>query len=817
MRQFDVFGMSCAACSSRVEKAVSKLPDIEECSVNLLTNSMAVKGDATDEEIIEAVRKAGYEAEIKSKKDETAEKNPLIRRLILSVVFLLVLVYFSMIHQRTALFSGNYLSLFSIEFILSLIIIIINRNFFTSGFKSLIRFSPNMDTLVSLGAGVSFISSTVNLIFLAINFSKGTDFTQYINNMYFESSGMILTLITVGKMLEEFSKGKTTSALKGLINLASKSTTVIRDGKEVEIKTEDVKIGDIFIVRPGEKIPVDAVIIEGNSALDESSLTGESIPVDKIVGDSVFTASFNQSGFLKCKATRVGEDTTLSQIIKTVTEASATKAPIAKIADRVSGIFVPVVISVAIITAVIWLLAGKEFSFALERAISVLVISCPCALGLATPVAIMVGNGVGAKSKILFKNAQSLENAGKIKTLVLDKTGTVTTGKPSVTDIVPFGMSENEFLQIAYSLEQKSEHPLAKAIIKKAKESKIQSFKTENFEAVFGNGLKCEINSKKVFGGNLKFIKENSTVDEKIIELSEKFSLEGKTPVLFSSDSRVLGIIAVADEIKKDSKKAVEMLKESKIDVIMLTGDNENTAKAIGKQAGIEKIIAGVMPSEKADKIKELQKEGLVAMVGDGTNDALSLTTADIGVAIGAGTDVAIDAADVVLVNSGLIDVVNMIKLSQKVLKNIKENIFWAFIYNFLGIPLAAGAFISAFGWKLNPMFGALAMSLSSFCVVTNALRLNFVKLNKPSVFANTKSKEKVKDDVMQEEIKLQIDGMMCGHCEQRVKSCLESFDEIDEAKVSCAKGTALIKANAPLPFEEIKTAIEKEGYSVIE
>lgn len=817
MRQFDVFGMSCAACSSRVEKAVSKLPNVDECSVNLLTNSMAVKGDATDEEIIEAVRKAGYEAEIKSKKDETAEKNPLIKRLILSVVFLLVLVYFSMIHQRTALFSGNYLSLFSIEFILSLIIIIINRKFFTSGFKSLIRLSPNMDTLVSLGAGVSFISSTVNLIFLAINFSKGTDFTQYINNMYFESAGMILTLITVGKMLEEFSKGKTTSALKGLIDLASKSTTVIRDGKEVEIKTEDVKIGDIFIVRPGEKIPVDAVIIEGNSALDESSLTGESIPVDKTVGDSVFTASFNQSGFLKCKATRVGEDTTLSQIIKTVTEASATKAPIAKIADRVSGIFVPIVMSIAIITAVIWLLTGKEFSFALERAISVLVISCPCALGLATPVAIMVGNGVGAKSKILFKNAQSLENAGKIKTLVLDKTGTVTTGKPSVTDIVPFGMNENEFLQIAYSLEQKSEHPLAKAIIKKAKESKIQNFKTENFEAVFGNGLKCEIDNKKVFGGNLKFIKENSTVDEKIIELSEKFSLEGKTPVLFSSDSRVLGIIAIADEIKKDSKKAVEMLKENKIDVIMLTGDNENTAKAIGKQAGIEKIIAGVMPSEKADKIKELQKEGLVAMVGDGTNDALSLTTADIGVAIGAGTDVAIDAADVVLVNSGLIDVVNMIKLSQKVLKNIKENIFWAFIYNFLGIPLAAGAFISAFGWKLNPMFGALAMSLSSFCVVTNALRLNFVKLNKPSVFANTKSKEKVKDDVMQEEIKLQIDGMMCGHCEQRVKSCLESFDEIDEATVSCAKGTALIKANAPLPFEEIKTAIEKEGYSVIE
>lgn len=823
MKKFTVTGMSCAACSSRVEKAVSKLENVTACNVNLLTNSMTVDGNVSDEEIISTVRKAGYnafsinnksEVEKKPVKEENATKS-IFKRLIVSAVFLIGLMYFSMFHIKTPLFSGNYIAVALIQFILTSIIMVINYKFFTNGFKNIAKMSPNMDSLVALGAGASFVYSTIQLFMMTYDLSVGKNIVHYAHDLYFESTGMILTLITVGKMLESYSKGKTTNALKGLMELAPKTATIIKDGQEISVAIDDVKVGDVFIIRPGEKIPVDGKIIEGHSAVDESSLTGESVPVDKTVGDNVSTATINQSGFLKCEATRVGEDTTLSQIIRMVSDASASKAPIAKIADKVSGTFVPAVIAIAIITLIVWLILGQSSGFALSRAISVLVISCPCALGLATPVAIMVGNGVGAKNAILFKNAQSIENAGKVKTVVLDKTGTITTGNPVVTDIIPVDSTEKELLEIAYSLEKKSEHPLAKAIIKKAKEKNVSSVEVEDFNAVFGNGLSGTIQNKQVFGGNLKYIRQNADVNDDVNKIYEKLSSEGKTPVFFSSEGKIVGIVAIADKIKDDSKDAVNELRKMSINVVMLTGDNEKTAKAIGLEAGIDEIISDVLPDEKEKHIKDFQKNGLVAMIGDGINDAPSLTSADVGIAIGAGTDVAIDAADIVLINSKLTDAVNAIRISRATLRNIKQNLFWAFVYNTLGIPLAAGVFISLFGWQLNPMFGAAAMSLSSFCVVSNALRLNLFRIKKSKNEELNVETKKEEDLPMEKTIK--IDGMMCGHCENRVRNCLESFPQIESAQVSCAKGTAVITINGEISDDEIKTAIEKEGYEVKE
>lgn len=820
-KQFDVLGMSCAACSARVEKAVSKLDGVQECSVNLLTNSMQVKTDLSDDEIISAVRQAGYDAKTKNEKvksEKTAEKSQeedLLKRLIWSAGFLAVLMYFSMVHMKTPFFSGNYAAVLLAQFILCVIIMIINKRFFINGFKSLFHLAPNMDSLVALGASAAFLYSTVELFLMTYTLSAGRDVSHFAHNVYFESAGMILTLVTVGKTLEARSKGKTTDALKGLMELASKSATVIRDGKEVSVDIDDVKLGDIFIVRPGEKIPVDGKVIEGSSAVDESSLTGESIPADKTVGDSVSTATINVSGFLKCEATRIGEDTTLSQIIKMVSDASSSKAPIAKIADRVSGVFVPAVLAIALVTAAVWLIIGKGGGFALERAISVLVISCPCALGLATPVAIMVGNGVAAKNGILFKNAQSLENAGKIKTIVLDKTGTVTTGNPEVTDVISFEKDEKHLLQVAFSLEKKSEHPLAKAIVEKAESEKIELLESEDFQASFGNGLSGMIGGKMCFGGNRKYISQNAKITKEIEEKYESLSTHGKTPIFFSEDGRIIGIICVADKIKDDSREAVSEFRALGIDVVMLTGDNKNTAQTIGKQAGIEKIISDVLPGEKQSQVEKLKENGLVGMVGDGTNDAPSLMSADIGFAIGAGTDIAIDSADVVVVNSRLSDVVNAVKISRATLKNIKENLFWAFFYNCLGIPLAAGVFISSLHLQLSPMFGAAAMSLSSVFVVSNALRLNLFKLKKTS----SKTQQAVTLQEVKESMEktVKIDGMMCGHCENRVKTRLEKFDQVESAQVSCAKGTAVLKLKSELSDEQIKNAVEEEGYEFIE
>ncbi len=847
MEQYTVTGMSCAACSARVEKAVSAVPGVTSCSVSLLTNSMGVEGSASAEDIISAVENAGYGAQKKSgaksqadagkgssthgssdmyREAEEALKDKetpkLKKRLIVSVAFLVVLMYFSMGHMMwgwplPAFFDGNHVAMGLVQLLLTVAVMVINQKFFISGFKSLIHGAPNMDTLVALGAGASFLYSVYALFAMTDAQVKGdADLVMsYMHEFYFESAAMILTLITVGKMLEAHSKGKTTDALKSLMKLAPKTAVVLNDqNEEVEVPIEEVGIGDIFVVRPGENIPVDGIIIEGNSAVNEAALTGESIPVDKAAGDKVSAATTNQSGYIKCQATRVGEDTTLAQIIQMVSDAAATKAPIAKIADKVSGIFVPAVITIAVVTIIVWLLVGQTIGFALARGISVLVISCPCALGLATPVAIMVGNGMGAKHGILFKTASSLEVAGRTQIVALDKTGTITNGAPVVTDIFPEkDTTEDELLRLAASLEAKSEHPLAKAVNERARELQINVMDAVDFAAMPGNGLSARVDGQAMHGGNIKYIMQFAAVSDETRAQSEKLADQGKTPMFFEADGKLLGIIAVADTIKEDSREAISQLKGMGIHVVMLTGDNEKTAKAIGAQAGVDEVIAGVLPDGKESVVRKLQKQGKVAMVGDGINDAPALTRADTGIAIGAGTDVAIDAADVVLMKSRLLDVPAAIRLSRQTLKNIHENLFWAFFYNVIGIPLAAGVYISLLGWKLNPMFGAAAMSLSSFCVVTNALRLNLFKLYE------TKHDKKIKQ-VKREEIKemtktMKIEGMMCGHCEARVKKTLEAIDGVTEAVVSHEAGTAVVTLASDVADEVLKDAVEAQDYKV--
>ena len=843
MEQYNVTGMSCAACSARVEKAVSKVEGVTSCSVSLLTNSMGVEGTASPDAVIEAVTKAGYGASLKG--SDTAQSTApdksaledhdapvLKKRLIASVGFLAVLMYISMGHMMwnwplPSFFNGNHVAMGLVQMLLTIIIMVINRKFFVSGFQSLLHRSPNMDTLVALGSGAAFVYSTYALFAMTDAQVKGNmdAVMGYMHEFYFESAAMILTLITVGKMLEAHSKGKTTDALKGLMDLSPKTAVLLRIGKEIAVPIEQVHKGDQFVVRPGESIPVDGVILEGTSAVNESALTGESIPVDKATGDSVSAAAINQSGFLRCEATRVGEDTTLSQIIRMVSDAAATKAPIAKIADKVSGIFVPAVIAIAIVTIAVWLLVGQTVGYALARGISVLVISCPCALGLATPVAIMVGNGVGAKHGILFKTAVSLEEAGKIQIVALDKTGTITCGEPKVTDILPAeNITEQELLTLALALEQKSEHPLAKAILQYGKGQQITTKEVIEFQALPGNGLTGVYNDSKLYGGNYRCITEHAEVPESMRQQAQQLSEAGKTPLFFSRDSQLLGIIAVADVLKEESPEAIRQLQHMGIQVVMLTGDNEQTAKAIGKQAGVDHVIAGVLPDGKEAVIRKLSAQGKVAMVGDGINDAPALTRADIGIAIGAGTDVAIDAADIVLMKSRLTDVPAAIRLSRAALRNIHENLFWAFIYNIIGIPLAAGVWIPLFGWKLNPMFGAAAMSLSSFCVVTNALRLNLFQLNRSdrdkklknaiaAIQLEQQTADKPSASGMQ--VTLHIKGMMCGHCEATVKKCLEAFPEIDEAIVSHIDGTAIVKLNAPADIQALKKAVTEQGYQM--
>lgn len=830
MEQYNVTGMSCAACSARVEKAVSGLNGVTACSVNLLTNSMGVEGTASAEEIIAAVEAAGYGASLKSgntAKNDSEENDalkdtqtPLLKkRLFASLGFLLVLMYFSMGHMMfglpvPAFFAKNHIAMGILQLLLTAIIMVINQKFFISGFKGLINRAPNMDTLVALGSGASFIWSVYALFAMTDAQMQGNHeaVNELMHEFYFESAAMILTLITVGKMLEARSKGKTTDALKGLMKLAPKTATLFKDGKEVSVPVSQVVEGDYFVVRPGESIPVDGIVIEGTSAVDESALTGESIPVDKAAGDSVSAATINQSGFIMCKAVRVGENTALSQIIKMVSDAAATKAPIAKVADKVSGIFVPAVISVAVITFIIWMIAGESAGYALARAISVLVISCPCALGLATPVAIMVGSGAGAKNGILFKNATSLETAGKVTIVSLDKTGTITNGTPVVTDIIPVDCDENELLKAAFSLEKKSEHPLAKAIIAKADGSDF--YEVEDFTALPGNGLSAKHNGSELLGGSLKFIESKAAISAEIISKANALADEGKTPLLFAKEGKILGIIAVSDTLKDDSCEAVKQLKNMGIKVVMLTGDNEKTANAIGKLAGVDEVIAGVLPSGKEEVIRRLMTEGKVAMVGDGINDAPALTRADIGIAIGTGTDIAIDAADIVLMKSRLTDVPAAIRLSRATLRNIHQNLFWAFLYNTLGIPLAAGLFIPILGWEMNPMFGAAAMSLSSFCVVSNALRLNLFKMYSDKKDKKIKAKIKEKKAMTKS---MKIEGMMCPHCEARVKKTLEEIAEVASAEVSHENDTAVVTLNAPLADEVLKNAIEAQGYKVIE
>ena len=833
MKQFNVTGMSCAACSSRVEKAVSKLDGVESCSVSLLTNSMGVEGSATDAEIIAAVENAGYGASLKGASQETKsnqneemlkdkETPALKKRLFTSLGFLVVLMYFSMGHMMwgfpvPSFLAENHVAMGLLQLLLTVIIMVINQKFFISGFKGLVNKSPNMDTLVALGSGASFVWSVYALFAMTAAQQAGdhAKVAELMHEFWFESAAMILTLITVGKMLEARSKGKTTDALKSLMKLAPKTATIIKDGKEISVPVSQVKKGDVFAVRSGESIPVDGIILDGTAAVDESALTGESIPVDKSEGDTVSAATINQSGYIRCEASRVGEDTTLSQIIKMVSDAAATKAPIAKIADKVSGIFVPAVITIAVITTIIWLIAGESFGFALARGISVLVISCPCALGLATPVAIMVGSGVGAKNGILFKNAVSLEETGRVNIVALDKTGTITKGEPKVTDIVPEnGVNSDELLQIAASIERKSEHPLAKAINFYADENKISIDEVQDFTVLAGNGLKATLDGAEILGGSLKFISENADVSSELNEKAQSLSLDGKTPMLFAKNGKALGIISVADVIKEDSPQAIKELQNMGIRVIMLTGDNEKTANAIGKAAGVDEVIAGVLPDGKESVIRSLKKQGKVAMVGDGINDAPALTRADIGIAIGAGTDIAIDAADIVLMKSRLTDVAAAIRLSRATLRNIHQNLFWAFIYNIIGIPLAAGAFIPVLGWKLNPMFGAAAMSLSSFCVVSNALRLNFTKIHSAKHDRKIKSKTK---EIKNMEKTMKIEGMMCGHCEARVKKVLEALPEVDSVLVSHENDTAVVTLNAPLADEVLKNAVEAQDYKVIE
>ena len=840
MEQYHVTGMSCAACSARVEKAVSKVKGVTSCSVSLLTNSMGVEGTASPEAIIQAVQQAGYGASKKgaestpaagSDSDALADhETPVLRkRLIASVGFLAVLMYLSMGHMMwnwplPSFFNGNHIAMGLVQMLLTIIIMVINRKFFVSGFQSLLHRSPNMDTLVALGSGAAFVYSTYALFAMTDAQVKGDMDTvmHYMHEFYFESAAMILTLITVGKMLEAHSKGKTTSALKGLMNLSPKTAVLLRDGAEVTVPIEQVHKGDIFVVRPGESIPVDGVILDGTSAINESALTGESIPVDKNRGDSVSAATINQSGFLRCEATRVGEDTTLSQIIRMVSDAAATKAPIAKVADKVSGIFVPAVIAIAIVTIAVWLLAGQSVGYALARGISVLVISCPCALGLATPVAIMVGNGVGAKHGILFKTADSLEEAGKVQIVALDKTGTITCGEPKVTDILPSeGIAPEALLSMAVSLEQKSEHPLAKAILEYGKEQNLQIAEVTEFQALPGNGLTAVLDGHTLYGGNASCIAKAARIPDAIQAKAQELANAGKTPLFFSRDDVFLGMIAVADVLKEESPEAIRQLRNMGIQVVMLTGDNEQTAKAIGKQAGVDHVIAGVLPDGKEAVIRKLSKQGKVAMVGDGINDAPALTRADIGIAIGAGTDVAIDAADIVLMKSRLTDVPAAIRLSRAALRNIHENLFWAFIYNIIGIPLAASVWIPLFGWKLNPMFGAAAMSLSSFCVVTNALRLNLFRIgraDKDRKLKTTLSNLSLADSqsISSLELTLHIKGMMCGHCEATVKNCLEAFQEVEEAIVSHEAGTAVLKLNAQPNLSALKKAIKEKGYQVL-
>ena len=823
--------MSCAACSARVEKAVSQLDGVTACSVSLLTNSMGVEGSASPQEIIRAVEQAGYSAFVKGKavavrEDDTLkdiESPKILCRLIASLIFLAILMYVSMGHMLwhfplPPFFEGNHVAMGLLQLLLAAIVMVINQKFFISGFMGLLHRAPNMDTLVALGSGVAFLYSTVSLFLMtdAQLHGDAAAVEAYMHEFYFESSAMILTLITVGKLLEARSKGKTTDALKGLMKLAPKTATILRDGVETEVGIEQVQRGDVFLVRPGERIPVDGVVLHGSSAVDESALTGESIPVDKAVGDAVSAATISQSGFLQCEATRVGEDTTLSQIIKMVSDASATKAPITKIADKVSGVFVPTVMAIALITAVVWLIAGQSIGFALARAISVLVISCPCALGLATPVAIMVGSGVGARNGLLFKTAVSLEETGKLQAVALDKTGTVTVGEPVVTDIVTNGVSEPELLQYAATLESRSEHPLAKAIMRCAEEKSISLLSVSDFEIHAGNGLEGMVSQEILRAGNRRYIESFCAISSSMLQQATAVAEQGKTPLYFCKGNKFIGMIAVADVLKPESPAAIADLKQMGLRVIMLTGDNEKTAAAIGSQAGVDEVIAGVLPDGKANVIRSLKQSGKTAMVGDGINDAPALTGADIGIAIGAGTDVAIDAADVVLVKSRLSDVPAAIRLGRATLRIIRQNLFWAFIYNIIGIPLAAGVFIPLFGWQLNPMFGAAAMSLSSFCVVTNALRLNTVRLRpKDEKIILQKNQIIQKEQTVMQDL-LKIEGMMCPHCEARVKNALEALPEVDTAVVSHETGTAELKLNAEIAHEALAAAVEAQGYKVI-
>ena len=857
MEQYHVTGMNCAACSARVEKAVTKVKGVTSCSVSLLTNSMGVEGTAESSAVIEAVKAAGYGASLKNAKEENKEaetgledtQTPLLKkRLIASVVFLIVLMYFSMGHMMwgwplPAWFTDNHVGMGLVQMILAAIIMVINQQFFISGFKALWHRSPNMDTLVAMGSMASFVWSVYALLAMTRAQTDGNAelVMEYMMEFYFESAAMILTLITVGKMLEARSKGKTTDALKSLISLAPKTAVVERDGKEVTVSIDEVQKGDIFVVRPGENIPVDGQVIEGNSAVNEAAITGESIPVDKAEGDMVRSATINQSGFLRCKATRVGEDTTLSQIIKLVEDASATKAPIAKVADKVSGVFVPVVITIAVITTLVWLLAGQNFAYALARGISVLVISCPCALGLATPVAIMVGNGMGAKNGILFKTAVSLEETGKTRIVALDKTGTITRGEPKVTDVLPAeGISEEELLTMAYTLEQKSEHPLAKAVLEEAQSRELKPRMITDFTALPGNGLSGRTEGSSLLGGSYTFIREKIEENgEKMQQQAEQLAKQGKTPLLFVRDGKLLGMIAVADVIKEDSPQAIAELQNMGIKVVMLTGDNEQTARAIGKQAGVDEVIAGVLPDGKEQVIGSLKQQGKTIMVGDGINDAPALTRADIGIAIGAGADIAMDAADIVLMKSRLSDIPAAIRLSRATLKNIHENLFWAFFYNVIGIPLAAGVWIPLFGWKLNPMFGALAMSLSSFCVVSNALRLNLfrmydaskdkkvthksasVKKNGAQVKEAQTDMESVQDETLEGDENMikttvKVDGMMCGMCESHVNDAVRNAIEVKKVSSSHKKGTTEILTEQPVDEEKVKAAIEATGYKVL-
>ena len=845
MEQYQVTGMSCAACSARVEKAVSKVPGVTSCSVSLLTNSMAVEGTADEAAIVAAVTEAGYGAKRKAAEPSAArpsealealedrETPKLKRRLIASVGFLVVLMYLSMGHMMwgwplPGFLSGNHVAMGLTEMLLTIIIMVINQRFFLSGFRSLLHRAPNMDTLVALGSTAAFGYSTYALFAMTAAQLHGDAelVMHYMDEFYFESAAMILTLITVGKMLEARSKGKTTDALKSLMKLAPKTATVVRSGKETLVPIEQVRTGDIFVVRPGETIPVDGVVEEGSSAVNEAALTGESIPVDKAAGDAVSAATLNQSGFLRCRASRVGEDTTLSQIIRMVSDAAATKAPIAKVADRVSGVFVPAVIGIALVTFAVWMLVGQTVGYALARAISVLVISCPCALGLATPVAIMVGNGVGARHGILFKTAASLESAGRVEIVALDKTGTITQGEPEVTDLLPApGVTEDELLRLANALEQRSEHPLARAVVRRA--VGMDAPEVTDFRAVPGNGLTAELDGQKLAGGNLAFVQSLAAIPQETQDRAARLAEQGKTPLFFCRSGKLLGVIAVADIIKPDSPQAVRELQGMGIRVVMLTGDNERTAKAIGAQAGVDEVIAGVLPDGKEAVIRRLKEQGKVAMVGDGINDAPALTRADTGIAIGAGTDVAIDAADVVLMKSRLLDVPAAIRLSRATLRNIHENLFWAFFYNVIGIPLAAGAWIHLLGWEMNPMFGAAAMSLSSFCVVTNALRLNLFHIRstkhdhkrknhaKQTVAKTAEDHKENKEETSMEKT-MKIEGMMCGHCEARVKKCLEALPGVEKAEVSHVSGTAVLTLSAPVDDALLKKTVEDQGYQVI-